>query len=143
MGGSPLKRRTGLLHEHRWSQAGGTYFITCCTVKKQRDLTEQSIVAVLSRAVEQAGAQGDVVTLAFTVMPDHVHWLLSLGARLTLGRVIARWKSQTRAALEIFDLHWQRDFFEHRLKPDESVEPYALYVFLNPYRLSLCPSSEA
>ena len=75
--------------------------------------------------------------LAFTVMPDHVHWLFQLGDRLTLGRTIARFKFQTSSGLLAHRLIWQRDFFEHRLRGSESVEEYALYIFLNPYRAQL------
>ena len=81
-----------------------------------------------------ADTQRDAATIAFVVMPDHFHWLLELGERLTLGRIVARLKSQTRAGLAGHALAWQRDFFEHRLRADESCEDYARYVFLNPYR---------
>ena len=67
-------------------------------------------------------------------MPDHIHWLFGLGCRLTLGRVMARMKAQSRETLASIGLVWQRDFFEHRLRAEESAEDYARYVFLNPYR---------
>lgn len=80
---------------------------------------------------------GDTTTIAFTVMPDHVHWLFQLGARLSLGRVIGRFKAETRASLAGAGLRWQRDYFERRLRPDESSEDFGRYIFLNPYRADL------
>ena len=72
-----------------------------------------------------------------TIMPDHIHALLVLGPRLQLGRVIAKFKAQTRASLATNGCAWQRDFFEHHVRPDEHPDPFARYIFLNPYRAGL------
>ena len=69
-------------------------------------------------------------------MPDHVHLLFTLGNRLTLAQVIGSWKSTIRKNLPPSDTAqplWQANYFEHRLRPDESAERYAWYVFMNPY----------
>ncbi len=82
----------------------------------------------------------DVITdsagrlLCSTIMPDHVHLLLQLGERLTVGQVVGKVKALSRAALSEHRASWQRDFFEHRLRPEDPTESYARYVFLNPYR---------
>ena len=34
-------------------------------------------------------------------------------------------------------LRWQRNFFEHRLRPGEPANNYARYIFMNPYRAGL------
>jgi putative transposase len=97
----------------------------------------------LRGAVIASDASFDSTTIGFIVMPDHFHWLLELGNRLSLGRVIARLKAQTQSALTAQALAWQRDFFEHRLRANESVEDYARYIYLNPYRATLAPTSTA
>ncbi|MCX7008629.1 MAG: hypothetical protein NTY53_15485, partial [Kiritimatiellaeota bacterium] len=38
---------------------------------------------------------------------------------------------------------WQRNFFEHRLRPDERSDPFARYIFLNPYRTQLIMRQQA
>ena len=81
-----------------------------------------------------AEKQGGV--LAATVMPDHLHVLFTLGATLTIGQTIARWKSSLRRSIE-FAEDFQRDFWDHRLRETEQIEDYALYIFLNPYRARL------
>ncbi len=91
----------------------------------------------IGHAIAEMDKCGDTQTHVSTVMPDHLHWLFTLGCRLSLGRVMARLKTQTRDALGAHGLAWQRDFFEHRLRPDEALEAYGLYVFLNPYRAGL------
>jgi len=82
-------------------------------------------------------AGGDTHTWAFTIMPDHLHWLFRLTGRLELGEVIAKLKFISRRELTANELAWQRDYYDHCLRPEESLEDYALYIFLNPYRAGL------
>ncbi len=85
-------------------------------------------------------AQDNVSWLAGTVMPDHLHLLFALGSRLTLDRVIAKLKG--KIARELRPAHgvglWQENAFEHRMRAGETAEPYAFYLFMNPYRARLC-----
>ncbi|MGB0417091.1 MAG: transposase, partial [Coraliomargarita sp.] len=80
---------------------------------------------------------GDIENICATVMPDHVHWLFVLGARLPLGRIVSKWKHLCPNKIE-----WQRDFFDHRLRPEEEVELYGRYIFMNPYRVKLAKNDE-
>ncbi len=78
------------------------------------------------------------------VMPDHIHLLVILGERLTLGKSIARLKAKTSALLTSFSptLEWERDFFDRHVRPDEDCLALFLYIFLNPYRANLCARYE-
>ena len=76
--------------------------------------------------------------LAATIMPDHVHLLFELGARLSIGRVCAKFKALGRH-LGRDPWHWQQDQFEHRLRPSDDLERFGFYVFMNPYRAGLLP----
>ena len=49
----------------------------------------------------------------------------------------AQWKEYTAKRL---GLHWQRDFFDHRLRTDESFREKADYILMNPVRAGLCKS---
>lgn len=134
-------RRTSALHEHRSSQTDVTYFVTCCTQFRSCGLTTSSVSTAIRAAIAATDAGGDAVTEALTIMPDHLHWLLTLGPRLPLGRLIARFKAQTRSDPAGCGIFWQCDFFEHRLRRDERIEPFGLYIFLNPYRATLLPAA--
>ena len=78
------------------------------------------------------------------VMPDHLHLLVMLGSRIPLGKTVSRLKSKTSAVLAASQhkLEWERDFFDHRLRPSEERLDVFLYLFLNPYRAGLCPRIE-
>ena len=84
--------------------------------------------------------EGDVAMFAIITMPDHVHLLFRLGERLTLDRVVAKWRALVGRL--VVGLDWQPNFFEHRLRPSEEIESYACYVFMNPYRAGLIGLSE-
>jgi len=73
------------------------------------------------------------------LMPDHLHMLVSFPLQEALPRVVANFKECTakRVALE-----WQRDFFDHRLRGDESLDEKASYIRMNPVRARLVACAE-
>ena len=76
--------------------------------------------------------------IAATCMPDHMHVLFRLSEKHTVGQCVGRWKFQSRHASEDAAANqWQRDFWEHRLRPEDESEKYGFYIFLNPYRARL------
>ncbi len=73
-------------------------------------------------------------------MPDHLHALLSFppsGKPLRL--VVSKWKEWTAKQ---FAIHWQDDFFEHRLRREESRREKADYILNNPVRAGLVERPE-
>ena len=69
------------------------------------------------------------------IMPDHVHLVLGFSDReRRIEVIVSKWKEWTAKS---FDIEWQRDFFEHRLRRDESFREKADYVLANPVRAGL------
>jgi hypothetical protein len=76
----------------------------------------------------------------FLVMPDHVHGLFSFPASTrTLQGAVSDWKRWTARKLGV---QWQKDFFEHRLRDDESARAKSDYILANPVRAELVPRPE-
>jgi len=80
---------------------------------------------------------------AWVLMPDHLHWLLTLGERATLSATINRFKSAGSHGLkQILDASgspvWQAGFYDHALRKDEDVLAIARYIVANPVRAGLC-----
>ena len=74
------------------------------------------------------------------LMPDHVHFITSFPEReKRMNIVVSKWKEWTAKSLGI---EWQRDFFEHRLRHDESFDEKAEYIRRNPLRAGLVKHSE-
>lgn len=83
-------------------------------------------------------------SLAYVVMPDHLHWLIQLQASGFLSRSIGRVKAISgRKANRILGLTgkaWQPGFHDHALRKEEDVENFARYIVLNPVRAGLVSS---
>ncbi len=124
------------LYRGRISLPQTQYFLTLCTAGRKQGLTNLPATQLFS-GMEDLEQSGDLQNYCATVMPDHIHWLFQLGERLTLGRAVAKWKADTRKMLANNGLEWQRDFFERRVRKEERLEVYGLYIFLNPYRKKL------
>lgn len=72
-------------------------------------------------------------------MPDHLHALVSFPRDRDMKIVISRWKQFTATNAGI---KWQRDFFDHRLRSDESLYEKAYYIEMNPVRKGLVDRPE-
>jgi REP-associated tyrosine transposase len=80
-------------------------------------------------------------TLAFVVMPDHMHWLLQLGSNQNLSRVVGSMKSgssrQMRRRRQPGASIWQSGFHDRALRCDEDLAQVARYIIANPLRAGL------
>ncbi len=119
---------------------GATYFVTACASKRSLLFAASTACAAIHTACRTLEDDGDAVIRAATVMPDHIHLLLQLGERLPLDRVVAKWKTLARRSAP--HCLWQANYYEHRLRPAESLERYAWYIFMNPYRARLISTDD-
>jgi putative transposase len=126
------------LRRGRYSQANHEYFLTICTAQKRVGLMSRPATAIL-RECRAMDADATWQLCCGVIMPDHLHLLVVLGARLLLEKCVARLKSKTAAALGA--LKWERGFFDRYIRPDEDRLSLFLYIFLNPYREGLCERS--
>ena len=77
-----------------------------------------------------------------SVMPDHIHLLVTLGERLTLSQAVSRLKGKTSPFLSKVGANWQQNYYDHRLRPDDSVEGAIRYIHSNPHRDDLVKTSK-
>jgi len=112
------------------------YFITIvCKHGDQTQLTRTEVAGPLLDSVKFRNDTFIWFAHVFLVMPDHVHALLSFPpSRNTIQQTVVRWKRWTARQLGIT---WQRDFFEHRLRSNESWREKADYIMSNPVRKGL------
>lgn len=68
------------------------------------------------------------------VMPDHIHLLLRIPPDGSMAISIRKWKHWTSRHL---GTRWQRDFFDHRIRAEESLRGKAMYILENPVRAGL------
>jgi putative transposase len=72
-------------------------------------------------------------------MPDHVHMLLNFPDTPSFSPIVGDWK---RWLTKHCGLQWQENFFEHRLRNEESSANKAQYIMHNPVRAGLVERAE-
>jgi putative transposase len=130
-------RRTRELRKGRISVPDGRYFLTLCAIRPTSQLTTASVAHAIRSTIQKSVEDRDYALLCGTLMPDHLHLLVQLSHRLSIGQAVGKLKALTRKPLAESGCRWQANFFEHRLRPDEATSLYALYIFLNPYRAGI------
>jgi hypothetical protein len=68
------------LRRGRFSEAGALYFLTFCTAGRNMGLTEVTIAHAVQQEWRAMSLGGVWILRCGTVMPDHVHLLVELGA---------------------------------------------------------------
>ena len=83
-------------------------------------------------------------TLAFVVMPDHVHWLIQLLDDTQLSKVLQMVKSVSGHQLNNYlgrrGRFWQCGYHDHALRKEEAIINAARYIVANPIRAKLVNS---
>jgi REP element-mobilizing transposase RayT len=127
--------RRRLPHEiPSWIPDGEIYFVTICARDRGGTVLLDHAGEIVQAAVTYH-KRGRWHLRLFVLMPDHVHLLVSFPADARLVATVGAWKSFT-AKQSAF--RWQTDFFEHRLRAEESFDEKAHYLRMNPVRAGLC-----
>jgi putative transposase len=117
------------------------FFVTiCCEGRRPLFADDHKAVWVAEQVLLAATEQGYFVH-AWCVMPDHLHLLIEgtcdssdLLAFLMLFKKRTSFEAWRQFRLRI----WQRSFYDHRLRDDDSVNRVAWYIWMNPVRKGLC-----
>jgi REP element-mobilizing transposase RayT len=80
------------------------------------------------------------VSLAWAVMPDHLHWMFVLRTP-SLSRLVQRVKSRSarhiNALGSTMGMIWQPGFYDHQVRFIEDLATQARYILANPVRRGL------
>ena len=158
-------RRSLRLEDYDYSQAGA-YFVTICTKNHESILGEidEGIIR-LSPAGEIVEAfwkdlpsrYPNVELDAFVVMPNHIHGIIAIpvGAihelplcqqigrrRMLLPKIVGYIKMNTAKQInQLRNAHgvpvWQRNYYEHVIHNEESLNSIRQYIAENPQRWAL------
>src|SRR3990167_910013 len=128
---SPAARR---LRAGRWYEVGQIYLVTTVTRDRLPLFEDFDRARMLIGIMRADQARGSHQTLAFVVMPDHLHWLLQL-KQGSLSRLVGRVKSL--AGKRIGRAVWQDGFHDRALRQEEDLQAVARYIVANPVRAGL------
>ena len=123
------------LRKGRVSLPGQAYHITTITLDRRPVFSDLRSARLLINALRAAQTRDEATTLAFVVMPDHLHWLLQLEADTSLSAVVGAVKAVTAHGLGA--RVWQGGFHDHALRQEEDLAKLARYIVANPLRAGL------
>ena len=126
------------LRKGRVSLQNQIYLVTFVTEGRNRWFEDFHCGRLMVRSLKQTM---HTKTLAFVVMPDHVHWLIQLLDETSLSKVLQAVKAASahrlNRHLERKGKFWQKGFHDHALRHEEAVIEAARYIIANPLRAGL------
>ena len=119
----------------RFSQPNQIYHITFTTKNREPVFKSFANSRLFIHVLKQSDELQHTNTLAFVVMPDHVHWLFASGSKHQLPNVVKTIKS--KVSIKIGKPVWQSGYYDHAIRQDEDIVNIARYIIANPIRAGL------
>ena len=129
------------LRAGRRSITGQAYIVTFVT-RGRTPMFENLLLGriVVCRMVKARGAD----TLAYVIMPDHVHWMLQLREDGNLSKVVHYVKQSSARGINRHLARrgpvWQRGFHDRAIRSEKNLRDAARYIVANPLRARLVQS---
>ncbi|KPX01268.1 hypothetical protein ALO50_100402 [Pseudomonas syringae pv. cerasicola] len=127
----------------RISGTGQIYLVTAKTLQRKPAFSDWRMGRLFVDELRQVQEQQLADSLAWVVMPDHIHWLLQLNSH-SLSRVVQRVKSKSAITINrasgCSGPFWQSGFHDVSIRTEESLLNFARYIVANPVRAGLVKS---
>jgi REP element-mobilizing transposase RayT len=130
-----------VLRRGRVSMAGAAYHVVLTVEGRIPLFADFWVARVAIREMRRIQEAGFVESLAWVVMPDHLHWLFVLGAEWSLATVMQQYKGASARAINLVrgvrGPLWQRAYYDHAVRKEEDLQDMARYIVGNPLRAGL------
>ena len=134
------KPQTHRLRHGRYSEHGRSYLITIVVHHRQPMFTDLFLGRLLVAEFRQVHELGLVESIAWVVMPDHIHWLFELKQQ-TLADVVRRIKSRSTLTINkrrrSKERVWQPGYYDRAVRKEDDIRTMARYIVANPLRAGL------
>ncbi|CAG8867509.1 hypothetical protein PS627_02525 [Pseudomonas fluorescens] len=129
-----------LLRRGRVSEPGRIYLLTTVTRDRIPFFTTLPMARTVIQQMRQADRENACRSLAWVVMPDHVHWMIELQDS-TLCSLMRRFKSRSSCALyktgNVQGRIWQQGYQDEALRRDQNALTAARHIIATPLRAGL------
>jgi REP element-mobilizing transposase RayT len=132
--------RSDQLRVGRFSEPERIYLLTSTLNDRQPIFTDVALGRLLVAELRSAQDDALVESLAWVVMPDHLHWLLVLkrgSVSKLMRRVKGRSARRINVALKCRGRLWQDGYHDRALRREEDILSVARYIVANPLRAGL------
>ncbi|RDI05322.1 MULTISPECIES: REP-associated tyrosine transposase [Pseudomonas] len=124
----------------RVSEPDRIYLLTAVVYQRQPIFSDWRLGRLLVDQLRNAEEVSMATSLAWVVMPDHVHWLAQLHSS-NLAELMSRIKSRSSRAVNLARCQqgrlWQRGYHDRALRKEEDLKDAARYIISNPLRAGL------
>ena len=124
----------------RYSETGRAYSLTMVTDKRIPHFSDFAMARYLINEMRTLHEADQLESLAWVLMPDHLHWLLVVN-KTELSEIVRIFKGKSSFDLKKSFHHdgafWQRGFYDHVLRKEEDLRAAARYIVANPLRAGL------
>ena len=128
------------LRKARLSESGRIYLLTAVAHQRKPVFADWQSGRLLVDQLRCADEASIVTSMAWVVMPDHLHWLIEL-RHGTLAELMCRIKSRSSRSINLKrgdqGRLWQRGYYDRALRRDEDLKDAARYIVMNPLRAGL------
>ncbi|MCW1245675.1 transposase [Pseudomonas sp. SAICEU22] len=128
------------LRKGRVNELDRIYLLTTVVHQRQPIFSDWRLGRLLVEQLRSAEEASLVTSLAWVVMPDHLHWLAQLQAG-NLAGLMNRIKSRSSRTINLARCQqgrlWQRGYYDRALRKDEDLKDAARYIINNPLRAGL------
>ena len=128
------------LRHGRYSEHGRSYLVTIVVHNRQCLFTDLFLGRLLVAEFRNTHELGLIESLAWVIMPDHIHWLFELKQK-TLSDVIRRIKSRSTLTINrrrrSKERVWQPGYYDRAVRKEDDIRTMARYIVANPLRAGL------
>jgi len=136
----PPRPNSHLLRHGRVSEKGRGYLLTVIVHERRRLFSDWQVGRLLVAELKRAHDEQWVNSVAWVIMPDHLHWLVQLERR-SLAQLMQSVKSRStltiNRALNREGAFWQTGYHDRAIRDNEDLRPFARYIVANPLRAGL------
>lgn len=129
------------LRKGRHSEPGRPFFLTMVTDQRMRWFDDFDIARIVIKEMMRLDGERALESLAWVLMPYHLHWLMVLGDGKDLSRIARSLKGGSARRINLHLARrgpiWQAGFHDHALRHDEDIRAFARYTVANPLRAGL------
>jgi len=135
------KKGTRLTRQGRYSCPGQIYHVIATTNDRKPRFIDVATGRCVVKTLIRMASEDYATTLAYVVMPDHLHWLMQLRRSKSLSVCVGNVKSHSARMLNEMENRsgpvWTRGFFERAVRRDQDIVVAARYIVANPLRAEL------
>ncbi|BCG65764.1 MAG: putative transposase [Methyloprofundus sp.] len=130
------------MRKGRFSTVQQAYFVTTVLADRQQAIFNDFACArLLILHMRTLHESKHISSIAWVVMPDHIHWLFQLQDKKPLAEVMRLFKAgaayKINCHLNRKGALWQKYYYDHALREEEDIQAIARYIVANPLRAKL------